>query len=144
VHLEDRPVGWVGAVHPRVGRALELDAEAYVFELRLSAITQGHPPRFSPVSRYPGIRRDLAVVVDENTPWAEVEACIRRAAPEALKAVRLFDVYAGKGVTPGRKSFAIGLILQEISRTLTDVETESATADILAALNENLGATLRE
>jgi phenylalanyl-tRNA synthetase beta chain len=82
--------------------------------------------------------------VDQAVSWAEFENCLLAAAPEYLSEVRLFDVYTGKGVTPGRKSFAIGLILQEISRTLTDTEIESSIERILQALNQNLGATLRE
>jgi phenylalanyl-tRNA synthetase beta chain len=145
VYLGPDCIGWVGEVHPRVMRALDLGNEsAYVFELSATPLLKGPIPSFKAISRYPGIRRDLALVVDQAVSWAEFENCLLAAAPEYLSEVRLFDVYTGKGVTPGRKSFAIGLILQEISRTLTDTEIESSIERILQALNQNLGATLRE
>lgn len=144
VYLDDKAVGWVGAAHPSVLKAIGLPAGVFVFELELGVLLGGLAPSFSPVSKFPSIRRDLALVVDQNIGWEEVKAQVLQAGPDCLKEVRIFDVYAGEGVESGRKSFAIGLILQEISRTLTDVEIESATAEILAVLNKNLGATLRE
>ena len=144
VYRNQDAVGWVGAVHPEVVKQLDLGTTAYIFELDLESLLSATIPAFTPVSRYPGIRRDYSFEVDEGVPWETVQNCIRQAAPEYLTEIRLFDIYGGKGVTPGRKSYAIGLILQEISRTLTDVEIQAATTKILAALTENLGVTLRE
>lgn len=146
VYLGPDRVGWVGEVHPRVMKALDLgsDPPACVFELSAHALLRRRVPSYKTISRYPSIRRDLALEVDQSVSWAEFEACLLKAAPEYLSEVRLFDVYTGKGVTSGRKSFAMGLILQEISRTLTDTEIESAIQRILQTLNQNLGATLRE
>ena len=144
IYLNQQPVGWAGAVHPRVVKTLELTGGAYIFEISLPPLLEGQTPEFAQVSRFPSIRRDLAIAVDSNVSWKEVQALVLQAGPACLNQVRLFDVYVGKGVESGRKSFAMGLILQEISRTLTDVEIESATAEILAVLNKNLGATLRE
>lgn len=144
VSHDGQSIGYVGAVHPRIVRELDLNGPVLAFELRLDALLTGGVPAFAPISRYPGIRRDIAIVLDQSHSWEAVESCIRQAGPTYLTEIRLFDVYAGKGVTSGRKSFAIGLILQEISRTLTDDEIESAIGRILKALDENLGATLRE
>jgi phenylalanyl-tRNA synthetase beta chain len=146
VYLEQDCIGWVGEVHPRVMQALDLgdNPAVCVFELAAAQLLRRRVPRYQAISRFPGIRRDLALVVDQSVSWAEFEACLLSATPEYLSEVRLFDVYTGKGVISGRKSFAIGLILQEISRTLTDTEIESAIGRILQALNQNLGATLRE
>lgn len=146
VYLGSQRIGWAGVVHPRIMQALDLDngPAACVFELTASSLLQRRVPSYKAISRYPWIRRDLALEVDQLISWAEFEACLLTAAPEYLSEVKLFDVYTGKGVTPGRKSFAIGLILQEISRTLTDTEIESAIERILQTLNQNLGATLRE
>lgn len=146
VHLGPHQVGWVGEIHPRVTKALDLggDSPACVFELSVDSLLQRRIPSYKTISRFPGIRRDLALEVDQSVSWAEFKACLLKEAPEYLSEVRLFDVYTGKGVTSGRKSFAMGLILQEISRTLTDTEIESAIQRILQTLNQNLGATLRE
>jgi phenylalanyl-tRNA synthetase beta chain len=139
-------IGWVGEIHPRIMQLLNLgsDPAPCVFELAAESLVQRRIPSYQAISRYPGIRRDLAVVVDQSISWAEFRACLLSVAPEYLSEVWLFDVYTGKGVISGRKSFAIGLILQEISRTLTDTEIESAIKRILQTLNQNLGATLRE
>lgn len=144
ISRDGQSIGYVGAIHPRIVRELDLNGPVLAFELRLQALLSGKVPVFAPISRYPGIRRDIAIVIDQAHSWEMVESCIKQAGPAYLAEIRLFDVYAGKGVTSGRKSFAIGLILQEISRTLTDDEIESAIGRILKALHENLGATLRE
>ena len=144
IYRNNEAIGWLGALHPQLVKQLDLDNTAFVFEVSLNALLKVMTPVFSPISRFPSIRRDFSFEVDEKIQWNEVQKCILRVAPESLTEVRLFDVYSGKGVTPGRKSFAIGLILQEISRTLTEVEIESATTEIMAALTENLGVTLRE
>lgn len=144
IYLDQSAIGWVGSVHPQLANRLEIGEGAFLFELELDFLLEAAAPRFAPISRFPGNRRDLAIVIDAAVSWEEVKLCVENSAPECLKELRLFDVYAGKGVESGRKSFAMGLILQEISRTLTDVEIESATAKVLAELNKNLGATLRE
>ncbi len=144
VVCEKRIIGHLGRVHPRIEQALDLPGETFVFQLSLAALLGGAVSALQPISKYPGIRRDIAILVDETYSWDEVRACIRTVGPEYLTEIRLFDVYAGENVTPGRKSLAIGLILQEISRTLTDAEIKSSVDRILEALNKNLGATLRE
>jgi phenylalanyl-tRNA synthetase beta chain len=144
IYRDQQPIGWLGAIHPTVAKQLDIGTGAFVFELSLPVLLMAATPEFSPISRYPSIRRDYSLEVDEAVRWDALEECIWKAAPGYLNEVKLFDVYSGKGVTPGRKSFAMGLILQEISRTLTDVEIEAATTEILAALTDNLGVTLRE
>lgn len=144
VYRGQKAIGWLGAIHPEWIRRMDLGQPAFVFELELNALLTAAMPVFEPISRFPAIRRDYSFEVDTGVQWEQVKNCILEAAPGYLTEVRLFDIYTGKGVTPGRKSYAIGLILQEISRTLTDVEIESATTKILAALTENLGVTLRE
>lgn len=139
-----RVLGWLGALHPALLAALDLDGPVFVFELDLEPLCAAAVPQAAAPSRFPAVRRDLAVLVPRDCSWAQVEAVLRRAAPPIVQSWRLFDVYTGPGVGPERKSFAIGLILQDISRTLTDRDVESAGAAVLAALAEELGATLRE
>ncbi|HEY4555940.1 MAG TPA: phenylalanine--tRNA ligase subunit beta, partial [Lysobacter sp.] len=100
-------------------------------------------PRAKALSRFPSVRRDLAIVVPEATAWASVEATVRAAAGDALRALVLFDRYQGKGVETGFKSLAMGLILQDETRTLTDRDVESAVTDVLAALQREHGALIR-
>ncbi|HLB47847.1 MAG TPA: phenylalanine--tRNA ligase subunit beta [Anaerolineales bacterium] len=136
-------VGWVGALHPGLLRKLDLDGKVYVFELALELIKHGNVPKFSELSKFPAIRRDLAVIVDEAVSAELVCACVKNAAPDYTRQVRLFDVYRGKGIDSGRKSLALGLTLQAPSRTLTDQEVDEIIQDIVTSLNNELGGTLR-
>lgn len=142
--LNGKPVGWVGALHPGVAGTLDLDGPVYLFELQQAVFAGKAVPAFTPISRYPAIRRDLAILVDESVSAQAVQDCIHAAGADGLQAVHLFDVYRGKGVSEGCKSLAIGLILQENSRTLTDEEVDATVQKIIAALKDQLGAGLRE
>jgi phenylalanyl-tRNA synthetase beta chain len=140
---DGRPLGWIGQLHPRLQRALGLDVDVVAFELDLDPLLARAVPVAAPLSRYPSVRRDLAFVVREGLPWAAVEGSVRTAAGPVLKQLVLFDRYQGKGVEPGFKSLAMGLILQEDSRTLTDHEVEALVADVVAALRGDHGAAIR-
>lgn len=144
IDLDGSPLGWIGALHPTVVDRLDLAAGALVFELALEPLLQGRLPRFRELSRFPAVRRDIAVVVDSSQPVDAVLAVIRRSAPDTLQELKLFDLYTGKGIDSGRKSLALGLTLQADSRTLTDSEVDAALGNILAALKAELGATLRD
>ena len=141
---DGEPVGWIGALHPEIADVLEISVPVVVFEVALEAVAAGCVPRFAPLSPYPAIRRDLAVVVDADVPAARLEALVREAAGPVLREVRIFDVYTGEHVEAGRKSVALGLIFQESSRTLTDEEINAVVARTVARLGEALGATLRQ
>ncbi len=136
-------LGWIGHLHPRLRQALDLDVDVVAFELDLEPLLSRPLPEAQPLSRYPSVRRDLAFVVAESVPWAAVETSVRAAAGKQLRALRLFDRYAGKGVESGCKSLAMGLILQDESRTLTDREVETVVADVTAALQRDHDAVIR-
>lgn len=138
------PLGWIGALHPAVAEKLGLAGGALVFELALEPLLQGRTPRFHELSRFPAVRRDIAVVIDNSVPVDAVLTIIRRVAPDTLQELKLFDLYTGKGIDSGRKSLAMGLTLQADSRTLTDSEVDAALGSILATLEAELGATLRD
>jgi phenylalanyl-tRNA synthetase beta chain len=139
----DETLGWLGKIHPGLANSHDLDVNTCLFELRFEAIRQGALARFEPISRYPSIRRDLAVVVDTNTVAADLQRVVAEAAGELLQELVFFDVYQGKGVETGRKSIAFGLILQDYSRTLTEQDIESTVARVTKRLGEEFGATLR-
>ena len=104
----------------------------------------GKIPAFEAISRFPALRRDLAVVVEEKVSAAELLAGAREAAGSLLQDVRIFDIYRGKGIDSGRKSVALGLILQDSSRTLTDEDADGAMARVADRLRRDLGATIRD
>ncbi len=136
-------VGWIGELHPRLLRALDIDVPVIAFELDASAVQQRPLPRAQPLSKFPSVRRDLAFLVSEQVAWQTLEATIRNVAGPLLADVRLFDRYAGQGVESGFRSLAMGLILQENSRTLTDRDVDAVVADVVAALEREHGAKIR-
>ncbi|BDX20238.1 phenylalanine--tRNA ligase beta subunit [Halopseudomonas aestusnigri] len=140
----EEQVGLIGALHPQLVEDLDLNGPVFVFELALAKICQGELPRFSELSRFPEVRRDVALVVDREVLAQDLLGAIRQAAGEHLKNLRLFDVYEGKGIDPHRKSMAIGLTLQDSSRTLTDDEVNAVMDRVLQSLEQGFNATLRK
>ena len=141
---DGEPVGWIGALHPEVAGALDVGVPVVLLEVALEAVRRARVPRFEPLSPFPAVRRDLAVVVDEAVPAARIAETVRAAAGPLLRELRIFDVYTGPGVEAGRKSVSLGLIFQESSRTLTDEEINGVVARVVARLEEAVGATLRQ
>ena len=137
-------VGWLGRVHPQLAASCDLDPDTCLFELEYSAVSQGQLAQFRSISRYPSIRRDLAVVVDDDLPAGALAAAIRDAAAGLLQELVIFDVYRGKGIESGRKSIAFGLILQDYSRTLTESDIEGVVTGVTDQLKEKFGASLRD
>lgn len=142
--IRDRAVvGTIGALHPGVAKALDLDGEVVVFEADVAALSRRSLPRVTDLPAFPSLRRDLAVEVAREVPWAALEACVRGAVGSGLTQLTVFDVYQGQGLTPGRKSVAMGLILQDASRTLTDQDADRWMAAAVGALEREFGARLR-
>ncbi len=138
------PVGWIGRLHPEVERQLDLTYSAVVFEIETDSGLAAVLPRYAEISRFPAVRRDLAVVVAEAIPVQALLDVVRRSAGALLTGLVVFDIYRGKGITEGFKSVAIGLNLQDISRTLTDVETDAVVARVVADLQREHSATIRD
>jgi len=135
--------GFLGALHPALAKALDLGPDVHVMELALEPILARRLPSASRVARFPAVRRDIAVELPEEVSWASVEAAVRGALGEVLTEIRLFDRYAGKGIDEGRKSLAMGLILQDASRTLTDDDADARVAEAVGALEKTCKARLR-
>ncbi len=136
-------LGWIGQLHPRLQHALGIDTDVLAFELDLALLIARPLPKAVAQSKYPSVRRDLAFVVAESVTWAALATSVRNAAGTALRDLVLFDVYQGKGVESGCKSLAMGLILQEQSRTLTDGEVDAAIAAVTSALQQEHDAAIR-
>ena len=144
IERDGREVGYVGAIHPELSKTLGLDRPVFVFELILAEVALGKMPKFQELSRFPEVRRDLALLADREVAASAVLDVIRENAGEWLTDLRLFDVYQGKGIDPHRKSLAVGLTWQHPSRTLNDDEVNTATQNILTSLEQRLNATLRK
>ena len=137
-------IGWIGMLHPELEKKLDLGARTYLFEISLDALADGKLPSFQPLSKFPLIRRDFALEMDEKLLFADVIQCARAASSKIIKDIRLFDVYTGDNVDSGRKSLALSLILQDSSKTLTDEEVENSTTAVLNALSSELNVELRD
>ncbi len=143
VLIDGREAGVLGSLHPRLLKALDLDLDVYVAELDLAPLTAGVLPQAEELSRFPMVRRDIAVFVPETVTWAEIQASVRAALGEVLTEVRLFDLYQGANLGDACKSLAIGLILQDRYRTLTDQDAGRCVALAVSALERDCHAKLR-
>ena len=165
---DGREVGFIGELHPSLVRELDFTYSPVLFELELGGICSGsivqtsataqqnapsgtfaaalhvEKPQHREISRFPQVRRDIAVLVDESVALSALADRVLSSASTLLQSLRVFDVYRGAGIETGRKSVALGLIFQDISRTLTDQDVERLMASIVADLRESLNAKIRE
>jgi phenylalanyl-tRNA synthetase beta chain len=137
------PVGWLGEIHPQIAKSLSI-SPAFLFELEITTAFISKPLQFQEISKFPSVRRDLAIVVDENLPLAVLQENVTVSASGLLSELRVFDVYRGPGIETGRKSIALGLILQDSSRTLTDVDADAVITKVVARLRDELSAAIRD
>jgi len=137
------PVGWLGELHPALLKSMDFTYAPVLFELDLAGLA-AQRVRYQEISRYPQVRRDLAVVVDEGVTLSALTERVTLATSSLLRELRVFDVYRGPALEQGRKSIALGLIFQDISRTLTDDDVERLMAAVVADLRESLNARIRE
>ncbi|MCP4335363.1 MAG: phenylalanine--tRNA ligase subunit beta [Gammaproteobacteria bacterium] len=144
VSLNGENIGFVGGLHPGVLEDLDISQPVFVFEIELSSIRDSKLPSFREMSRFPSIRRDISIEVDMDLPVQRLIDNIFSIKNEILQEVFVFDVYTGKEVRNSRKSVALGLILQDFSRTLVDENVENLVTKILLQLEEYCNAVLRE
>ena len=144
IRRNDVAVGWIGELHPRLMKDLGLNNTLLLFELEIELAFTAKSLQFNKISKYPSVRRDLAVVIDEKVPLAVLRENVTVSASGLLSDLRVFDVYRGPGVEFGRKSVALGLILQDSSRTLTDVDADAVVTAVVTRLRDVLSATIRD
>jgi phenylalanyl-tRNA synthetase beta chain len=137
-------VGVVGKLHPEIGRRIGIDKSVFLFELDADKSFAARVPVAKTVSRYPIIRRDIAIVVKDEVTASDLVLAAESAAPELVQSVRIFDIYKGPGIEAGLKSVALGLILQETSRTLTDEDADTVMSAVLRKMQQDFGAELRD
>jgi phenylalanyl-tRNA synthetase beta chain len=165
---DGREVGYIGELHPSLVRELDFTYSPVLFELDLGGALSGpagqasarpqqngahsdfaaalavEKPQHREISRFPQVRRDIAIVVDETVSLSALSDRVLSTASTLLQSLRVFDVYRGTGIETGRKSVALGLIFQDISRTLTDDDVERLMVSIVTDLRESLNAKIRE
>ncbi len=138
------PIGWLGEVHPQLVKSLGIGVNTVIFEIEVELAFRAKPAKFIKISKFPSVRRDLSIIVDESVPLAVLQENVTVSASGLLSELRVFDVYRGPGVDFGRKSIALGLILQDSSRTLTDVDADSVVTAVVARLRDELSASIRD
>lgn len=143
--LGEMDIGWLGVLHPHLADELQLSKEVLLFELSLKPLMGAFPACYQPISKYPQIRRDLSLLVDNDVTAASIETATREVVPGGwLKSFDVFDVYTGDGIPDGKKSLAIALTLQDDSRTLVDAEINNIIAAIITKLAVEFAIILRD
>lgn len=139
----DTQIGIVGTLHPQIQQELDISQPIYLFQLQQSDYLVSKVPKFTEISKFPGVRRDLALVVDKPVTVGAMLTKVKQAAGEHLKDLKVFDLYVGKGIDTHRKSVALGLTFQHPSRTLNELEINSSIDAVLKGLKEDFSADLR-
>lgn len=143
VEINNINAGWLGILHPAVEQQLGIRTSVVLFSLRLKETLQSAIPVFQAYSKFPSIRRDIALLVDENISVNQILNSVRLMAGDVLQNVIIFDVYRGEGIDSRLKSIGLGLILQDNSRTLTDVDADRVVLSVTERLEHVHGAKLR-
>jgi len=144
VFKDDKAIGWIGTLHPSVAKQLQVKNQTILFEVELDEVLEASIPSFKVLSKFPAIRRDIAIIVDNQVPVEDIMTTIKQNAGQTLTDVLLFDQYTGAGIDVEKKSLAIGITLQEQSRTLTDQDVDIIISEILQALEQQHRARLRD
>ena len=136
-------VGWVGQLHPKLQAQLDFSTPVYLFQVDVAKVSESRLPKFSEVSKFPAVRRDLAFLMDSQIASADLMSEARNAAGEHLVDLMLFDEYQSKDIDNKGKSLALGLTFQHASRTLTDDEINMSIDRVVKKLDIKFKAELR-
>jgi phenylalanyl-tRNA synthetase beta chain len=141
---DDRAIGWIGAIHPECAARMDLTYPVFVFEVETQLAFGVELPEYREISKYPAIRRDIAVIVDEAIGAAPLLKTVRDSGGALLKGISVLSVYQGRQIEKGKKSIALALQLQDTSRTLTDQEADAIVARVVEQLAKQHGAAIRD
>lgn len=140
--VDGKSIGYLGRLHPSLENELDLSA-TWVAELDQAAVLQSYVSNFTELSRFPSVRRDIALLISDNINVRDIQQLIEKTGGELLDSTWLFDVYTGQGVEEGKRSLAFALLWQHPSRTLEDAEIKSGMDNIIQVLENTYQATLR-
>jgi len=144
IYRKGEIIGVIGMLNPILTRHFDISEDVYFFEIDYKKAFERSQIKAKPVSKYPQIRRDISIVVDSHIISSELIDTVKKIKPSIIQSVNVFDVYEGKNIEEGRKSIALGLILQEKSRTLTDDEADGIIKITLKSLQSKYSAKLRD
>jgi phenylalanyl-tRNA synthetase beta chain len=143
VYLNNKPIGWLGKLHPKLQQQYSLSKNTFLFELETVPLLVNQVTSYHEVSKFLPVRRDIAVVVDANVPVQTIVDAVRKSKINLLQELQLFDVYQGKGIAENKKSLAFLVLMQDTHKTLLDVEADKVIAELLKLLEKDFGASLR-
>ena len=142
IYLEEARVGYFGQVHPSISKELDVE-ESFIFEIETSLALRRQKRTFKELSKYPSVRRDISILVDQAVEVADIKKIAVATLGELLVGSVIFDVYQGDGMLDSQKSVGLGLTLQSQKATLNEQEINELASSLLKALQDKLGATQR-
>ncbi|MCK5726158.1 MAG: phenylalanine--tRNA ligase subunit beta [Thiotrichaceae bacterium] len=143
IHKDGKLIGHLGALHPNLEKGLGLGRAVYVFEIDVAEIQQCSLPKCNKVSNYPSVQRDMSLQVNNTVTFAEVRSVIEKNHSDQLLDYYLFDSYSGDGLEADKKSLALSLIFQDVSRTLEEAEVSAWVDSLVQQFEQEIGATFR-
>jgi phenylalanyl-tRNA synthetase beta chain len=144
INSEGEKMGLLGMLHPTLEKSLGFETQVFLFELIQEQVCKKQLPKFKTLSKFPSVRRDMALIVDEKVKATEIINYVKDIKEKAIKDVLIFDIYRGEGVDEGCKSVALSLILQDFTQTLTESEIDAIFTKVLETLQNCLSAKLRD
>ena len=144
VYIDDVKIGYFGQLHPNICSNFEFIKNVYVYDLNIESFAGKKEIKYREISKFPSIRRDISIVVDDAVRFEEISESIKKDASDLLVNLELFDIYRGEGIEKGQKSLALGLTFQSIRSTLKDEEVENNMHMVIRGLSDRLSAKLRE
>jgi len=144
LNAQGEKIGLMGMLHPALEKQLDFDTPVFLFELDQALVFKKQVPTFAALSKFPSVRRDMALLVKEEVTSAEITKCIHDCNEKVIQDVLIFDIYRGEGVENGYKSVALSLMLQDFTQTLSDSEIDAIFSRVLTALKKIINAKLRD
>ncbi len=144
IKLNNEVVGYLGAIHPQFKKKLGLSGQTFAFELDINSIEARNLPSAQVISKFPAIRRDLAITVSEAVETGKLLKSIEKIGISELLSINLFDVYTGEGISQGEKSLALSIWLQSVEKTMEDQEIQNTVDKVVRHLRDNFSAALRD
>ena len=139
-------IGELGVLSKKIQKAADIDTTVYYCEMNWTALMKlirNQKVLYTEIAKYPAVSRDLALLIDQNVEFAQIEEIARQTEKKLLKKVELFDVYEGKNLPAGKKSYAVNFILQDAEKTMGDKQIDAIMQKLIANLKKQLGAELR-
>lgn len=143
VYVNNQPIGWLGKLHPKFQQQYGLTKTAMLFELEINALLATHVPKYQEVSKFLPVRRDLAVVVNDDVSVQAMLNAVNQAQIPLVQQIKLFDVYQGKGIPENQKSLALSILMHNTMATLTDSDIDASMLNLIQLLQNKFGAVLR-